>query len=211
MTDRAMITDPEVFFDQGCGRCDRFATPDCSTRLWLKGLLALRRICREAGLTEVAKWGHPCYMHAGRNICLMGAFRGDFRLTFMNAALLKDPEGLLERQGPNTRHPDCIRFTDNDAPTRLEPAIRAYLAEAMTYADQGLLPPKEPAEVELPEELVEALDSDPDLAEAFAALTPGRQKSWALHLNDAKTSATRLSRIQKGRAKILAGKGATER
>jgi uncharacterized protein YdeI (YjbR/CyaY-like superfamily) len=210
MPDRAMITDPDIYFAEGCGRCDRFATPDCSTRLWLPGLLTLRRIANEAGLTETAKWGHPCYMHAGRNICLMGAFRGDFRLTFMNAALLKDPESLLERQGPNTRHPDCIRFTDNAAPTALEPTIRAYLAEAMTYAELGLLPPKEVTEVDLPTELVEALDSDPDLAEAFAGLTPGRQKSWALHLNDAKTSATRINRIAKGRAKILAGKGATE-
>ena len=211
MPDRAMITDPDSYFAQGCGRCDRFATPDCSTRQWLSGLLTLRRICREAGLTETAKWGHPCYMHAGRNICLFGAFRGDFRLTFMNAALMKDPKGLLERQGANTKHADCIRFADNDAPARLEPAIRAYLAEAMAYAEQGLLPQKVPSQVDLPLELVEALDSDPELAEAFAVLTPGRQKSWALFLNDAKTSATRLSRIEKGRAKIMAGKGATER
>jgi uncharacterized protein YdeI (YjbR/CyaY-like superfamily) len=211
MPDRTMITDPETYFAKGCGRCDRFATADCSTRFWLEGLLTLRRICRAAGLIETAKWGHPCYMHAGRNICLFGAFRGDFRLTFMNAALLMDPECLLERQGPNTRHPDCIRFTDNKAPSRLEPAIRAYLAEAMAHAEASTLPPREPSEVDLPPELVEALDSDPDLAEAFAALTPGRQKSWALHLADAKTSATRVARIAKGRAKILAGKGATER
>lgn len=211
MPDRAMITDPDTYFALGCGRCDRFATPQCSTRQWLPGLLTLRRICREAGLTEVAKWGHPCYMHAGRNIALIGAFRGDYRLTFMHAALLRDTEGLLERQGANTRTPDCIRFTDTDAPTRLEPAIRAYLAQAMSYAEQGIVPPKESAEVDLPAELVEALDSDPGLAEAFAALTPGRQKSWALFLNDAKTAATRVSRIDKGRAKIIAGKGATER
>lgn len=206
-----MITDPDAYFAQGCGRCDRFATPDCSTRLWLRGLLTLRRIARDAGLTETAKWGHPCYMHAGRNICLFGAFRGDFRLTFMNAALLQDPQGLLERQGPNTRNPDCIRFTDNDAPARLEPAIRAYLAEAMTYAEQGLLPPRVPTEVNLPSELVEALDADVELAEAFAALTPGRQKSWTLYLSDAKAPATRLARIEKSRPRILAGKGATER
>jgi uncharacterized protein YdeI (YjbR/CyaY-like superfamily) len=210
MPDRAMITDPDAYFAQGCGRCDRFATPDCSTRLWLTGLLTLRRIANDVGLTETAKWGHPCYMHAGRNICLFGAFRGDFRLTFMNAALLKDPEGLLDRQGPNTRHPDCIRFTDNAAPAALEPVIRAYLAEAMAYAEQGLLPPKEVTEVSLPDELVEALDADPELAEAFAALTPGRQKSYALLLNAAKTSATRIARIEKSRPKILAGKGATE-
>jgi uncharacterized protein YdeI (YjbR/CyaY-like superfamily) len=146
----------------------------------------------------------------GRNIAIMGAFREDFRLTFFNAALMKDPEGVLERQGPNTRHPDCLRFTDNAAPAALEPVIHAYLAEAMDYADKGLVPPKEPTEVDLPPELVEALDADPELAEAFAALTPGRQKSWALHLTSAKTPATRFSRIAKGRTKIMAGKGATE-
>lgn len=210
MPDRAMITDPDTYFAKGCGRCDRFATSDCSTRLWLTGLLRLRRILKQAGLTETAKWGHPCYMHAGRNIAIIGAFRSDFRLTLMNAALLKDPEGVLEKQGPNTKHPDCIRFTDNDAPAAMEPVIRACLAEAMGYADRGLLPPKEPTDVELPPELVEALDADSELAEAFAALTPGRQRSWGLHLGTAKTSATRLARIEKGRAKILAGKGATE-
>lgn len=211
MPDRAMITDPDVYFAKGCGRCDRFATADCSTRLWLAGLLTLRRIATEAGLTETAKWGHPCYMHAGRNVAIIGAFRGDYRLTFLNAALMRDPDGMLEKQGPNTRHPDCIRFTDNDAPTRLEPQLRAYLAEAMSYAEQGIPPKLEPREVEIPVELVEALDADPDLAEAFAALTPGRQKSWAFFLNDARTAATRVTRIEKGRAKILSGKGAQER
>ena len=206
-----MITDVEDFFARGCGRCARFATADCSTRVWLGGLLTLRRICGDAGLAETAKWGHPVYMHAGRNIAIFGAFRGNFRLTFFNPGLMQDPEGVLERQGPNTRHPDCLRFTDNAAPTAMEPLIRAYLAEAMGYADQGILPPREPAEIKLPAELVEALDADPDLAEAFAALTPGRQKSYALHLSDAKTTATRLARIRKSRPKILAGKGATER
>lgn len=206
-----MITDVETFFAQGCGRCARFATPDCSTRFWLEGLLTLRRICREAGLEEVAKWGHPVYMHAGRNIAIMGAFRGDFRLTFFNAALLSDPEGLLERQGPNTRHPDCLRFTDNASPQAQEGAIRDFLSQAMAHAEAGTLPPKDPVALDLPGELTEALDADPTLAEAFHALTPGRQKSWALQVAGAKAAATRLARIDRARPKILAGKGANER
>jgi uncharacterized protein YdeI (YjbR/CyaY-like superfamily) len=206
-----MITEIEDYFTKGCGRCDRFDTPDCSTRLWLPGLLTLRRICSEAGLTEAAKWGHPCYMHAGRNIAIIGAFRGDFRLSLFNAALLKDTGGVLERQGPNTRHADCLRFADNATPAALEPVIRAYLAEAMGYAEKGILPPKEPADLDLPVELIEALDRDPELAEAFHALTPGRQKSYVILLNSAKTEATRIARIEKSREKILAGKAATDR
>jgi uncharacterized protein YdeI (YjbR/CyaY-like superfamily) len=206
-----MITRVEDYFVYGCGRCARFATPDCSTKAWATGLTTLRRIALDAGLTETAKWGHPCFMHESRNIAIIGAFRGDFRLTFMNAALMLDPEAVLEKQGPNSHHADCLRFTDTATPAALEPLIRAYLAEAMGYAKAGILPPKERVDLDLPLELVEALDADPDLAEAFHALTPGRQKSYVLILNDAKTSATRLARIAKSRPKILAGKGATER
>jgi len=206
-----MITDVEEFFAKGCGRCARFDTPECSTRPWLAGLLTLRRICREAGLDEQAKWGHPCYVHAGRNVAIIGAFRGDFRVTFFNAALLSDPDGLLEKQGENTRHPDCLRFTDTATPAALEAAIRGYLAQAMAHAEAGTLPPKAPDDLMLPAELVAALDSDPALAEAFAALTPGRQKSWALQIGSAKGQATRIARVEKAVQRILAGKGATER
>ncbi len=206
-----MITDIEDFFTRGCGRCARFDTPDCSTRAWAGGLADLRRICRDAGLSETVKWGHPCYMHAGRNIAIIGAFRIDFRLTFFNAALMTDPEGRLERQGQNTAHPDMIRFTSNDGPAGEEPLIRAYLAEAMGYAEQGIRPQKPKTEIDLPDELVEALDADPELAEAFHGLTPGRRKSYVLNLNAAKKSETRVNRIAGFRDRILAGKGATER
>lgn len=205
-----MITDIEEFFTRGCGRCDRFATPDCSTRRWAGGLAGLRRLCLRAGLTETVKWGHPCYMHAGRNILIMGAFRGDFRLTFFNAALMKDPDGVLERQGPNTRHPDAIRFTDNAQVEAMAPTILRYLAEAMGYAETGVKPPKDDSTPDLPEELVEAMDADPELAEAFHRLTPGRQKSHVLQMNGTKTPATRMARIAKLRPKIMAGKGANE-
>jgi uncharacterized protein YdeI (YjbR/CyaY-like superfamily) len=211
MSERAMITDPAEFFAKGCGRCERFATPDCSTRPWLAGLEGLRRICLDVGLSETAKWGHPCYMHAGRNIAVMGAFRGDFRLNFVHAALLKDPEGVLEPQGPNSARPSMLRFTDNAEVAALEPVIRAYLKEAMGYAEAGIVPEKEAADIELPDELVEALDDDPELAEAFHALTPGRQRSYVFALNTAKQSATRVARIAKFRDRIIAGKGALER
>ena len=48
-------------------------------------------------------------------------------------------------------------------------------------------------------------------AEAFAALTPGRQRSYVIALSSAKTSATRTARVERFRARITAGKGATER
>jgi uncharacterized protein YdeI (YjbR/CyaY-like superfamily) len=206
-----MITAIEDYFTLGCGRCARFATADCSTRLWAGGLQDLRRICLGVGLTETVKWGHPCYMHAGRNIAIIGAFLGDFRISFFNAALMTDPEGVLQMQGPHARHPDMIRFTTDAQVGAMEPVIRAYLTEAMGYAAAGISPQKDASEIELPEELVEALDADPDLAEAFHRLTPGRQRSYVINLAGAKTSATRMARIARFRGHIIAGKGATER
>jgi len=93
----------------------------------------------------------------------------------------------------------------------MEPVIRAYLTEAMGYAEAGIKPPKLERHLEIPEELVDALDSDPELAEAYDKLTPGRQKSYLFNLNAAKTSATRVARIEKFRDKIIAGKGAQDR
>ncbi|GGH48703.1 hypothetical protein GVY41_06690 [Frigidibacter albus] len=206
-----MITEIEDFFTKGCGRCDRFATADCSVRAWQRGLTELRTLCLAAGLTETVKWGHPCYTHSARNIAIIGAFRGDFRLSFFNAALMKDPEGVLERQGPNTRHADMIRFTENEQVADKARVIAAYLTEAMGYAEAGVKPPKDDTARELPEELTLAMDADPDLAEAFHALTPGRQTSYVIHLASARTSATRVARIARARPKIMAGKGANER
>lgn len=206
-----MIGDIEGYFAKGCGRCERFDTPACSARRWERGLRELRRICLHAKLEERVKWGHPCYTHAGRNIAIIGAFREDFRLSFFNAALMRDPEGVLERQGPNTAHPDMIRFSSDGQVADKETVIRAYLEEAMDHAARKLSPPKAAGEPDLPDELAEALDADPELAEAFHALTPGRRRSYVIHLNSATRSETRARRIAKFRPRIILGKGATER
>lgn len=206
-----MITQIDTYFVDGCGRCARFATPACSARKWAEGLAHLRQICLDEGLQETVKWGQPCYMQGGRNIVLFGAFQSDFRLTFFNGSLLKDPEGILQKRGPNTQQADILRFTSRAQVHALEPVLRSYIQEAMGYADAGIKPSKRAAPIALPEELIDALDVDAELAEAFHALTPGRQRSYVIALNSAKKSETRIARIVKLRDKIIAGKGANER
>jgi uncharacterized protein YdeI (YjbR/CyaY-like superfamily) len=206
-----MTRDPDTFFAQGCGRCDRAGTPDCSAAHWSEGLAALRALCLGAGLDETAKWGHPCYTHAGRNVALIGAFRDDFRLSLFNAALLTDPDGLLTRAGPNSRTADMIRFTDARQVAERAAAIGALLVQGRANAAAGRVAPKATDAPDLPEALTDALDADPELAGAFAALTPGRQRSYVIALSSAKTRATQEARIARFRDRILAGKGATER
>jgi uncharacterized protein YdeI (YjbR/CyaY-like superfamily) len=207
-----MITDVADYFAKGCDRCARFSTPACSTQIWGKGLADLRTICLELGLQETVKWGHPCYMHAGRNIAVFGAFQDNFRLSFMNGSLLKDTQKVLEKNGPNTENATTIKFHSDADVAKHADTIRAYLVELMSYAEAGIKPtPKHHADLVLPQELIDALDVDPDLAAAFDALTPGRKRGWNLHFTCAKKSATRRIRIAKARPNILAGKGWNER
>ncbi|MEJ1992999.1 MAG: YdeI/OmpD-associated family protein, partial [Maritimibacter sp.] len=114
-------------------------------------------------------------------------------------------------QGPNTKHPDSLRFTGAAEVADMAPVIAAYIEEAQAYAEAGILPPKDTSAPDLPNELSDALDGDAELAEAFHALTPGRQKSYVINLNGAKKPETRLVRIEKFRDQIIAGKGANER
>ena len=206
----AMITDPDLYFEKGCGRCANFDTPACVTKRWAEGLAELRRICLDEGLTETAKWGHPVYMAHDRNIVLLGALKDEIRVSFFRARLLKDAAGVLTPSGPNATGKEVWRFADNGAVTEQEETFRAYLREAVDYARRGLKPEKIARDDPVPDELVEALDDDPQLAEAWEALTPGRQRSYLINLNGAKQSETRIRRIEKFRDRILAGKGANE-
>jgi uncharacterized protein YdeI (YjbR/CyaY-like superfamily) len=118
-----IITDIDDYFSTGCGRCEPFATPDRATRHWSSGLKDLRRIANESGLVERVKRGRSCYMNAGRNIAILGAYRNDFRLGFVDAAPMRDAGRVLERREPNTRHPVMRRFADNAQVAQKEPLI----------------------------------------------------------------------------------------
>jgi uncharacterized protein YdeI (YjbR/CyaY-like superfamily) len=63
------------------------------------------------------------------------------------------------------------------------------------------------AQFAVPGEFQQRLDQDTKLAQAFAALTPGRQKGYLLHFAGAKQSATRAARVEKHAPRILHGQG----
>ena len=175
----AMITDIEDYFTLGCGRCERHATPDCSTRGGSTGSTRCAGSASTSGLSEHVKWAHPCYMHAGRNICADGGLSRRLPLQLHEPGFVERSRGRARTKRPEHPHRrDAAVHRYRPGPESMEPIIRAYLAEAMGYAEAGIQPPKVEPELDLPDELVEALDADPELAEAFHALTPGRQKSY---------------------------------
>ena len=49
------VNTPDDYFKDGCGRCSRYATADCSTQKWASGLANLRALCLDLGLSETLK------------------------------------------------------------------------------------------------------------------------------------------------------------
>lgn len=66
---------------------------------------------------------------------------------------------------------------------------------------------KKTSEFAMPDELRARLDGAPALKKAFAALTPGRQRAYILHVAGAKRAETREARIDKHAPRILKGLG----
>ena len=177
---------------------------------WPEEMTDLRPTLLGCGLTEEIKWGKPCYCHDGKNIVILQEMNEFLALMFFKGALLNDPEGLLEEQGPNSRSARRMRFTSIEDVERLSDTLKVYIGEAIDVEAAGLeLGPA--AELVLVEELQNRLDQDPALAAAFESLTPGRQREYNLYFSDAKQAKTREARVEKYAQKILDGKGFRDR
>lgn len=175
-------------------------------------MLELQTILLGCQLDEEIKWGKPCYSAEGANIAIMQPFQGFLSLMFFKGALLKDPKGLLRSQGENTQSALRMEFTRVGEVTKARSAIKAFVKDALAVEKAGLkVAFKKATDRKLPEELTERFKQDKAYKQAFAALTPGRQRSYLLHFASAKQSKTRVARIEKCRADVLAGKGFNER
>jgi uncharacterized protein YdeI (YjbR/CyaY-like superfamily) len=209
-----MTTDINVYFQDGCGRCPLFATPQCKVHNWTQELKLMRSIILECGLTEEMKWGVPCYTitlpqeKKETNVLILAAFKEYCSISFFKGSLLQDSKGLLDKRSENTQGERFFRITDINEVRAIASDIKAYIFEAIEIEKAGLkIAPKEVTASDYPIEFEQKLQDFPDLKAAFEALTPGRQKGYVLHFSQPKQAKTRISRIEKCIPKILGGKG----
>jgi uncharacterized protein YdeI (YjbR/CyaY-like superfamily) len=175
---------------------------------WSAEFAALRQLCLASGLNEELKWGQACYGLDGSNVVLIHGFKEYCALLFMKGALLEDPKGILIQQTKNVQAARQIRFTSLADINKHKASVKAYIKSAIAIEKSGAkVKMKSVAQFDVPEEFQERLADDPKLAEAFHALTPGRQKGYLLHFAEAKQSATRTARIEKHTPRILKGLG----
>lgn len=175
---------------------------------WSGEMAQLRQYLLEAGLVETLKWGKPCYTSDDANIALIHAFKEYCAVLFFKGALLKDPEGLLIQQTENVQAARQLRFTSLAEVRARESVLRAYLHEAVDAERAGLkVVFKSTQAFAIPAEFQRILTEVPELKQAFAALTPGRQRAYLLYFAAPKQAKTRVARVEKSIQPILAGRG----
>lgn len=179
---------------------------------WQAELLALREVFLSTPVSETLKWYKPCYCFEGRNIAALAGLKDHCWILFFKGALLTDAAGILQKAGENSQSARVIKFTSVQQVKALRPVLQRYVKEAIAAEQAGRKVAF--AKIEdrvLPDELLQAFAQNPTLAQAFAALTPGRQRGYLLHFGQAKQSSTRIARIAKCTPAILLGRGWQER
>jgi len=178
---------------------------------WQKELEFLRAIINKRELVETRKWGGEVYTFNNGNVLMIGAFKSHVGLWFYNGVFLKDPYGVLENaQEGKTKAMRHWKFTSLDEMDAKK--IAEYIQEAIENEMQGLKwKPEKSEEVEIPEILQEALNSNKEFKTAFDKLTPFKQKEYVEHIDTAKRENTKISRLEKIKPMILEGVGLNDK
>ena len=175
---------------------------------WQSEFNKLREYCQECGLTEELKWGKPAYSFDNKNIVIIQGFKEYCALLFPKGVLLKDPNKHLIAMTENVQSARQLRFTDVQEIIEIEHIIKAYIYEEIEIERAGLkVETKKTSDFEVAEEFRKKLDENPELKNAYEALTPGRQRAYLFYFSQAKQSKTRETRVEKCIPLILAGKG----
>jgi uncharacterized protein YdeI (YjbR/CyaY-like superfamily) len=174
---------------------------------WREEFEALRNIVLDCELVEEVKWYQPCYTLQKKNVVLIHGFKEYCALMFFKGALLKDRRRILATPGQHQAARQ-IRFTSAQEIAAMEPAVKAYIREAIELEKAGSkVKLKKTADFRVPDEFQKKLDEIPALKTAFHALTPGRQRHYIFHFSQPKLSRTREARADKCIPQILQGKG----
>ena len=178
---------------------------------WEAEIAEMRRLLGGLGMKEACKWGKPTYTVDGKNVVILQGFKAYFALGFFQGALLKDPKKVLVQLG-QVQAARVMKFAGAREIRAKAATIKAYVREAIAVEKAGLrVARKKTSDFPVPQELTERFRKDARFKRAFAALTPGRRRSYLYHFGAAKQSSTRMARIEKAMPAIFAGRGFLER
>lgn len=156
---------------------------------------------------EAMKWGFPHFNYKGM-MCNIAAFKGHCALGFWEAPLLPDPHHLFAKKRDGMGHFGRITSL-KDLPA--DRVLLAYIRSAAQLNEEGVkLPPKQKKTVEtalkVPAYLRRALQSRPEALTTFRAFSPSNKREYIEWLEEARTEATRQTRLETALGWMAEGK-----
>jgi len=176
---------------------------------WRNVLACLRKLLLSLSTEETIKWGAPVYTYDNKNIVGMSAFKNYVCLWIFQGGLLKDKKKkLINAQSGKTKAMRQWRFENEEAIVKDRELILTYVKEAIENQKAGkAIPRAKTAQVDIPQELADLLSNNPDLTAKLSKISPGKQRDYFRHINEAKRPATKEKRLKKIIELINAGKG----
>jgi len=160
----------------------------------------LRALTHKAcpGVEETMKWSFPHFDYKGSILCSMASFKQHCAFGFWKASIMKDPEDVLQLVGRTAMgHLDRIESL-KDLPS--DKILIAYIKEAAKLNEDDIkLPPKKKStdkkELIVPNDLSAALKKNKKASATFDAFSYSNKKDYVEWITEAKTDATRETRL----------------
>jgi hypothetical protein len=189
-------------------------------------LTHLRKLVHRASpdVEETLKWGMPFFLYHGGILCHMAHFKAHAVFGFWKSSLVVDPKsGVTPRgKGAVTAEGMDAAATDNgmgqfgkltslrDLPS--DKAMLAYIKTAMQLNDAGVKSPtrgknaKPKPPVSEPAYFLAALKHNKAALATYKGFSPSQKREYVDWITEAKTDATRASRLATAMEWIAAGK-----
>lgn len=151
----------------------------------------------DARIEEKIKWGMPFFDYKG-TVCHMASFKHHCAFGFWKGALINDEYGIFKERSESMGALGKIKSFD-DLPA--DEILIAYIQQAIHLNEENIKLPSKPKSTEkkeiiVPEYFMEALQEDPAALAVFQNFSPSNKKDYILWLEEAKTEATRLKRLE---------------
>jgi uncharacterized protein YdeI (YjbR/CyaY-like superfamily) len=147
-----------------------------------------------AALPEVEeglKWSMPAFLHRGRQLANMAAFKAHATLGFWRASEIVATPAAEQAMGQFGRLTSVADLPDDDA-------LQDMIRRAAALAEQGPAPrPKSAPKAELgvPEDFAAALAKQPSADATFGGFSPSCRREYLEWISEAKRPETRNKRI----------------
>ncbi|HTO35862.1 MAG TPA: YdeI/OmpD-associated family protein [Flavobacterium sp.] len=172
---------------------------------WSEAFEKIKEILSKTPLKITVKWGANVYVHNGKNIVSVGAFKNHIALVFFNGVFIDDAFNVFSS---DTTAKAMRQWKFKYLEEIDEKKILNYVNQAIKNSEEGKeLKAEKHQPVPTAELLLETFKKDKKLKEAFERLTSGKQKEYSLYINEAKQETTKLKRIEKIIPMILQGVG----